>query len=138
MSSRAVVLETVYFGGIHEPITHECRFSVPSSSEEQAYQRRVTVKQELIPLDTGWVSGPMLLVLENPRLPQQTILSKEEKDKLEAQIILVYCELPGQVKTPLSYIPYGESIRIRPVKGVTYWLECQSGEAKVVIMAVPL
>lgn len=115
-ASRLTVVENVYHQAADEnPIVLETRFSSEGKSQEQVYQRKLSVGKERVKVSLGWFDeDPSLikmLVISNDEGRLQVIPTSEEKSKSEKQVLFVdLCEasLP-QVR---MMVRPGDSLRL--------------------------
>lgn len=135
---RVVVSENVYHQTFGEEATRiESRFSRFLKSEEQLYQRHVTVGENWERLDHGWVqTASMLVVKNNTGNTLQVHASKEMEEHLDSCVVEIGAGLDSAV-VPVIAVPRGESARFTPVDTNNLFVRCRNGKAKVVLSVVP-
>lgn len=119
-----------------QPTVQEARYSRWLESDEQPYLRRMTVGEEWVALDVGWVEKAGMLVLRNEGGPPSPVkLTPEQKAEAAAKVIEVgFTEgLTGQV----WLIPPGESMAGVPRNAKELRVRCQSGEVKLSVCVLP-
>lgn len=134
---RVVVLEQVHYQADGEnPVSHESKFSRFCNTDDVPLSRTVTVRagNEPMAVDFGWMEEPSQLLVNNKgaglydRIP--TPDQKQHDQARHVQVLL-------DNNQPFCTLPPGESCRLRPVKGVRYFLKATGDDARVVITLLP-
>lgn len=139
--NRLTVFEQVSFQEVGNPraVVADARFSRQLDSDEQVYQRTITVKKGWQKLDLGWIApgGCSCLVLENKRPQWSAKPSQEEVDLAESMVVEV--SFRGGIDTDSdAVLPVGETCRLRPTLRQPLYVSCPAGEARLTISAFPL
>ncbi len=133
---KIVVKETTYWQSRgSNPQSVSASFSRLVNSEEQPYIRtRLKVSEEWQPLDTGWLKGTSMVIVENLPEVRQTIPTPEQIKAAKAKILEV-----GTSDSVFCHVLVGESIRISPPYGNVNGLRmrCLSGITSVTVTALP-
>lgn len=119
--SRLVVLGSVYYKQASGPTSQVATtYAEMLASDEQVYQRQVTVGEEPAPIDSGWVKEASLLVVIN-------------EDKVLGNPGVLLCS--GVV--PFSRIPPGQHVRVPHPDLSSLRVRSLSGRVKCSIHLVP-
>lgn len=128
-----VIEELVHQGGGHQPKSVPHSFGRFCESDEQPYQRIVTIGEQWQEVDFGWVESCGMLSIVNITPQSSVVLSPEERTERDSKMVEVSVETGVPA---FARIRVGESLRMEPIhKSIT--LRCLSGKTKVNIMAVP-
>jgi len=125
--SRLTVVERVY----HQPAGQEAvAFESPFyrflASEDTCYNRSLTVTPEWQQIDLAWVAKPAMLYLAN-----------EGRTQVGPDVV-VGVEVPhGLDPMPVARIPAGESMRLCPIAGATFYAICPLGSGRLKVVAIP-
>lgn len=135
MPDRITIVDSVYFEAAgQEPISWHQNSSRPVVDAEQAYQRRMKIGPDWIPLDLGWIKSPGLIAVrhERPSYPH-TLPSKEQRETDMGRTVLIRSspQEAGWV------VPVGEMFRGNPVDASQLQIRCDSGETFVTVVALP-
>jgi hypothetical protein len=139
--ARLIVIEAVHH---QEPdgasTTADNRFRRILKEDGQPYMRRGKIGCDWLPLDTGWVEHPSMIVLRNEEGTRYLVQpTKEEREATERRIIEVGIDMMQGERTKdvetITIVPPGESCRFTPV--CKLWLRCQSEQAKYTVYAFP-
>lgn len=107
-------------------------FSHDLLTDEQPYQRILTIGEKAQKLDMAWLDsgGCYMLRVEN-RPPQRTTYptAVEAADARDAVV-----ELSVDL-VPFTTVPVGASVRVYPT--ATYQVRCLRGKATIIVTAVP-
>ena len=125
-------------------VTSESRYQRRCHSDEQVYQRTITLDEKWRPLDTGWVKEPALVKISNEEgIYWQVVPTQEEREEVETHVIEI-CFLPADVlersperPPPDIEVPPAESSRFCPGCPERISIRCRSGLAKAKIFVVP-
>jgi hypothetical protein len=133
-----VTIETVYHQIAGEqPMSVEVRSRRTLNTDEQPYQRKLTVGPEWQKLDTGWIVNPSVLVVSNEEGTRIfTNPTEDQRTELAAKEVRVGIKMGGSV-VAISRIPPGESVRNIPVEAGNLWIRCCHGSARVIVTAFP-
>lgn len=148
--NRVTIVESIYHENNEGPAQiNTPSFSYQLTSDEQAYTRIMTVKEEWVPLDTGWLDGKVSMIhlfnMEGKIAPVR--LSEEQKADIQSRVIElgISCVGPKPVENGMitcSYLSPRKSIRLE-TKGLSenlsqrYYLRCLSGSCKVQVSCLP-
>ena len=139
LKNRCVVVDTTYHqNGRNQPTAVESTFSLDLATDEHPYQVPMTVAEEWQAVDLGWLDRCSMLVLKNLEgVFTQIIPTEEERRDALAKVVDVSFDPPrfGVDKTIHAYVPATASTRMWPSGPVH--LRCQSGEARIVVFAMP-
>lgn len=110
-------------------------------TDEQVYRRTVTVNHDWQMVDFGWVEGTptYVFLINKEQEPPGGIPTPEVKAAVMAKVI----EIGGSETigvpsiTRLTRARVYESAQFDPIPGVTYYVRCLNGPAKMTIVAVP-
>jgi hypothetical protein len=134
MLPRMVVTEEmVHQGPGRQPKSVSHSFGRQCTTDEEAYQRIVTVGPEWQALDFGWVKDCGMLSIVNVAPLTNVVLSPEQRAERNSKVVEVAAEtgIPA-----FARIRVGESLRMEPIhNGLA--LRCPNGTTKVNILAVP-
>lgn len=125
--SRLTVAEHVY----HQPagqdaVVFENPFYRFLSSDDTCYNRSLTVTSEWQQIDLAWVVKPAILYLAN-----------EGRTQVGPDVV-VGVEVPhGLDPMPVARIPAGESMRLCPIAGATFYVICPLGSGRLKVVAIP-
>jgi hypothetical protein len=137
--ARLTVTETVYYQyGQDQPVQASAQFGRTLDTEEQAYQRKVTVGEDWKPLDVGWAGPvPAMLVVANDehRYVPPTIPTPEEAAALEAKVVEVGVTPPNGAVVGFARVRPRETCRFEPSARVV--VRCPAGRCRVVVFAAP-
>lgn len=138
MANRTTVNLNVYHEQTGEPIFGVSKsFHFSCESQEQAYQRRITVSETPVALNLGWiVNSPGLLVIENREgTLAKTIPTEQERETLANQsVILQFCS--SDQRTHGIEIPAGQSFAVRPSLDAPLSVYCVKGTAAILVTAL--
>ena len=130
------VIEMVY----HRPVDGEhggveTRFNRKLQTQEQMYQRKMTVGEAWVPLDLGWLdeNGISALVLVNNEEHFTHQPTEEELAELAKKVIQI-----GYAEGGYAWdIPPGESFRGTPTNSEHLFVRCVHGSAKCTLTLIP-
>lgn len=136
---RVTVIQQVYH---HQPGMQPAVVEVKSArwldSEEQAYDRNVSVGPDWSGIDSGWVPSPSMAVLYNREgVNLSAVPSAAELDALKAKVVEVGFA-PGD--TPPSaalLVPPGEAQVMAVADVRTLRVRCRSGSARCTLTLIP-
>jgi hypothetical protein len=139
--TRFVVYEVVSYAG-SPPAQWESRYSRPLTEDEQPYgPRHLKVGPGWAPLDTGWVAGPALLLLSNPRPAWSRQPTADQRKEAEGRVVEVGWDSqrgPGYESTfPFALVRPGESCRFEPAAALRLRVRCLAGECRLTVVALP-
>ena len=150
LKNRVVVVDQIYHQAAGEmPSCVESRFSFDLEQVEQVYARRITLDEQWIALDTGWLNGAVsFVVLENLEgTGLQTIPTEKEQADINRRVVEIGCWDGKDTGHSVSYIqavtvPFlsifpTESDRFRPVDPSYVLLRCRSGTARILLHVYP-
>lgn len=100
-------------------------------SEEEAYRRKLKIKESSVPLDLGWLLGENItaVFLENYRPPHKLTPSPEEREEAEAAVLRV--SLGDEVSNSILVFP-GSFLFFKPEDPSKVRLSSPSGASLVV------
>lgn len=140
VKNRATVVEQLYhraFGD--QPVQFESRYSRELKSNEQAYERRLTIGDQWEDFDTGWIRRIGIFAIRNEEGRNlQRIPTKEERGEIDGRIVEIFFVSEG------ASAPFPEAhLRVYPgetAKGcpaVKMKVRCRSGTARCTVFVVP-
>lgn len=132
MRPRVIVVEQVtYQGGEPTLGFSQPPYSRDVQSDEQPYQRVMTIGEEWQLLDFGWIKDNCgMLLVANKRPQRSTYPTPDEARAVEDAVIEF--TVGGLV---FGYVPVGEDCRICPVG--QWQVRCRKGKAQIVVTAIP-
>lgn len=164
-SGKIGVVESVYYRYSGAPACDSTsRFVRLITSDEQVYDRKLTIGEQWVKLDTGWLADKVGLLkienLEGQGLWTRSNPTNEQLEELRQKIIEVGIIPPTETEDkkpmkvltfleeeeilkpmdqpiPMFYIPPTESMRGTPVQASRLWLRCCKGKAKIRVFALP-
>jgi hypothetical protein len=140
MNSRITVVETVYHQpGDMQPSSVSPRFTRWLGSDEQPYIRTITLTEEWVALDQGWLKGQCgMVVIENEESKRLTFIpTPDEQDEIEARVIEVgYRGHKDQGGGSFLVYPR-ENLRITPSDPDRIELRCRQGKARCTLHVYP-
>lgn len=140
LPNRVLTIEQVYLQGADsEPVLFELRESTSLQSDEQPFDRVLTVGEEWQPLAKGtWIPEPGLILVTNTtyKKARQTNPTEEERKALAGAVIEI--RMSGQDSVPFAAIPPGKGVRILPAATVDqYVVRCKVGSARYRVVLLP-
>lgn len=143
--SRLTVVDNTYHqvDGSPEPLGLVHRYSRTIKDGGQAYTRSVKVGGTWQPIDSGWLKGPALVILENREgLEYQVNPTHEDRASDKQKVVTVGFILVGftpseEIAKGLILQP-GEHVKFQVRDVAAIRLRCEHKEAKVMIHLVPL
>lgn len=127
------VQEIVYhFVAGQNPVALPCRVNRTLQTDEQAWQRRLTIGDQWQRLDVGWVERCSLL-----RVANEGNGPKVHAEAVELGVRIDQGPSLGAVIEVTDVIPAGESVRRLPPNLKCLWLRCRQGRTNVVVVAIP-
>ena len=134
--STLTVVETVSHHPLDSDPTQEIvAFDRRLISTEQPYKRSLTVGEEWVPLDLGWIEDVgMVCITNDVGRFLQTHPTEEEREWLDAKVLLVSYDQSDQKAFLVSR---KETLRVSPSNASGLYIRCASGEAKYHILVVP-
>lgn len=134
MQARVTVVEQVSYQGDTDLAFSQPPFTRMVSSE-QPYQRVVTIGEEWVPLDLGWVKEPGMVLVANKAPVRQTYPTPEEAKVAGNAVVELTFNIAGTHSIPNIEILVGEDTRICPLAPIM--VRCRSGRAQIVVTAIP-
>lgn len=133
--------------GIETSSADDITYSERLSTEEQAYQRSLSVGEEWEVLDLGWIDalkggpGCSFLCLKNSYQPWRA-RTPSPQELLEAQKRIIEVGMKIDVGgvvffQPLFVLPLGFGIPFCPIDLSSYRIRCKDGKGRYSIFAVP-
>lgn len=137
-AATITVVESTYFRKTTrtEPITNITRFSRQLKTKEQDYFRTLTIGEEWLRIDCGWLQNNvgMLLVTNEQGAAGDTTPTPQERSDEAAKIV----ELSYTRESQQSWLIYPqESMRGVPSAATDLYVRCQKGEAEVSFHLLP-
>lgn len=138
LPTRVLTLEQVYLQGADsEPVLFELRESTSLQSDEQPFDRVLTVGEGWKPLAPGsWIPEPGTLLVTNTtdKKARQTNPTAEEAKALAEAVI----EIRIAWGFSFAAIPPGKGIRLLPAASVDqYFVRCRVGSARYRVVLLP-
>lgn len=126
--SRITVVENVYHVREGQGTgSATARFSVPASAEQEC-RRELVVGTDPRPLDTGWVTDPVMVLVENLEGKGRTKIPTEaQREDTAARVVDV---------GPIEVLP-GSTARFGLKPGARPEVSCRCGTARIVVVAWP-
>lgn len=107
--AHVVVVENIVHQGPHqEPLPIESRYLRWLETTEQPYIRRLSITEQWVQLDCGWLTEASVLVIHNDEGKLAHVPSPEEAQTLRSRVIELAVE--EEVKIP-DLLPTGEDSR---------------------------
>jgi hypothetical protein len=143
------VVETVYHQLTDgQPIAVESRFSRSTETDEQPYQRKITVTEEWKSIDHGWIEQVGMLHLSNEEGVFSVMPTEEEKQEVLEKIVEIgVAEIQSFANAKISFSPANilvcliilpqESMRVVPYDIPRLRIRCRKGTAKCIITLFP-
>ena len=127
LKDRITVREMIYHQQAGEqPTGTETKFSHELESHEQPYQRRLSVGEDWIPLDHGWIEEASLLSIFNEEGKFLQVNPTDEERAEAAKKVLQVSPTINVVVNPWIILP-GQSMRGCPLSIRSMFVRSQSG-----------
>ena len=136
---RFGVVNTLFHQQPHTPaFTVEARFTRFLDSDEQPYQRRLTLTEDWQKLDYGWLAPDRVavLVIKNEEGRYLTIPTQEEKDDMARRTIHLGHKI-GDVVAAYWLVRPGECFQGEPFSLEDFYLRSAKGKIRCTITIIP-
>ena len=144
--SRLVIVEETYYQCRgEEPFQLTSRYVRHLDTEEQPYQRKITVTEEWQELDYGWVEDISLVYIVNEEgRNRRTVPSAEELEESARKVVeatigthLVFSPEKVDGEPPVFLIPPGEAFKAYPAGNTGIYVRSQLGNTNCTITILP-
>lgn len=115
-----------------EPVSVDSRFSRWLDTDEQPYLRKLTLAEEWVPLDKGWLEVAGMLVIRNDEAKDQTRIHNPV-----IEVAIVKDNEGGNWIVPFAFVRPSESAQFEPVCLDNFRLRCLKGQAKCTLALIP-
>lgn len=148
--AHLTVVETIYHqaGNDEQPTAVPHTYMRALTSEEQAYSRVMSVGEDWMPLDSGWLQKCSQVWIHNQQLRRDANPTQDEREADSGRIVDVGIKLPSTEPrdnwsppdghpVPTLWLHPNDSMRAPFTDPAMVYLRCRNGVAKVRVVVFP-
>lgn len=157
--SRVSIVETLYFHTVGvNPHVVQTRYGRNLKTEEQVFVRRLTLTDDWVALDAGWLKAVSYVLIQNMEGRMlQVNPTDEERADIESRVVEISFSasepqpandgprdmfspplpITGPIPTAHLILPPRESLRLCPLNIHNIRIRCRNKTAKIVLHMIP-
>lgn len=135
MGGRITVVESVYYAlDGRDPVECHGEYSAKTMSDQQPYVKQITVGEDWMPIDLGWLrSVGEIHVANRAGTGLQKVPTDAERAVTNAKVL----QIAGYGNVPIALARAGRTARFEPCDATTLKIRCLCGETECIVSLFP-